>query len=307
MSARVTDAAKVSNTAEVFTADQSDPDSTPNNNIEKEDDQQTLDITPQIAELTLTVNAAPNPVLSGDPLTYTITVSNNGPATATNVVLTDLLPQFGVTFRSVEATQGTGTEDNGVVTVSIGSLAAKKSATVTLIVDVNPEFKGDLRNTATVTSDQFDTQAEDNSNTTTTVAKLPPATISGRVYFDANDNGIVDPLEIPISGVKLLLNGEDTDGNPISEQFITGADGRYVFDDLPPGTNTVTQVQPQYFTSGKATVGNPALGQLVNNDQFFFQLGSNDKAENFNFGDIFPYYTRRRVLASTPILFPSNP
>jgi large repetitive protein len=307
LAARVTTAAKVSNTAQVFTADQADPDSTPNNNIEREDDQQTLDITPQIAELTLTVQAAPDPVLSGDPLTYTMTVTNAGPATATNVVLTDLLPQFGVTFRSVEASQGTGTEDNGVVTVLIGSLAAKKSVTVTLIVDVNPEFKGDLRNTATVTSDQFDTKAEDNTNTTTTVAKLPPATISGRVYFDANDNGIVDPLEIPISGVKLLLNGEDTDGNPISEQFITSADGRYVFDDLPPGTYTVVQVQPEYFTSGKATAGNPALGQVVNNDQFFFQLGSKDIAENFNFGDIFPFYTRRRVLASTPILFPSNP
>ena len=44
------------------------------------------------ADLSVTKSDSPDPVLVGDPLAYTVTVANNGPAEATGVVLTDTLP-----------------------------------------------------------------------------------------------------------------------------------------------------------------------------------------------------------------------
>ena len=46
------------------------------------------------ADLAITKVAVPDPAIAGQPLTYTITVINNGPATARNVVITDNVTAF---------------------------------------------------------------------------------------------------------------------------------------------------------------------------------------------------------------------
>jgi uncharacterized repeat protein (TIGR01451 family) len=43
----------------------------------------------QQADLQVVKTASPNPVVSGDVVTYTLVVSNNGPSAASNVLLTD--------------------------------------------------------------------------------------------------------------------------------------------------------------------------------------------------------------------------
>lgn len=293
-----------SNTAQVVTSDQADPDSTPANNVQDEDDQVSVRVVPQVADLTLEVEAIPDPVLSGSQLTYTLRVTNAGPSTATGVVLTDTLPA-ATTFASLDTTQGSGSQESGVVTVQLGDIAPGKTATVTLVVDVREGFRGQLRNVVDVSADQFDSNPADNARTVSTTAKLPPASISGVVYFDMDNDGIRDEGESAIGGVRVTLEGEDEDGQSVFLQFITEGDGRYAFEDLAPGEYTVKETQPPWFTSGKATAGDSELGQVVDPDQFFFRLGSGDHAQDFNFGEIFPYYTRRRVLASTPILYPS--
>src|SRR5260370_632429 len=50
------------------------------------------------ADLSIT-KTAPATVVAGNQLTYTITVTNNGPSNATNVIVTDTLPA-GVNFLS---------------------------------------------------------------------------------------------------------------------------------------------------------------------------------------------------------------
>src|SRR5690606_33178018 len=62
--ATATAAGSLSNTAEVLTSDQPDPDSTPGNSVEDEDDQATLVVVAQQADLSLTQtvdDASPNP------------------------------------------------------------------------------------------------------------------------------------------------------------------------------------------------------------------------------------------------------
>ena len=58
------------------------------------------------ADLALTKTATPSPVIAGTNLTYDLSVTNNGPSTAKNVVIKDVLPA-GVTIVSVSAPGGT--------------------------------------------------------------------------------------------------------------------------------------------------------------------------------------------------------
>ena len=77
------------NTAQISASDQSDPDSTPNNDDgdQSEDDEDNASVTPGgdlgEADLMLTKsvdNATPN---IGESVTFTLTISNAGPDTAT--------------------------------------------------------------------------------------------------------------------------------------------------------------------------------------------------------------------------------
>jgi choice-of-anchor A domain-containing protein/uncharacterized repeat protein (TIGR01451 family) len=85
-------------------------------------------------DLKLTKTASNLNPKDGDQVTYTITVTNFGPATATGVVATDLLPT-GLTYGSYTASQGTYNEVTGAWTV--GTLANGASATLTITVTVH--------------------------------------------------------------------------------------------------------------------------------------------------------------------------
>src|SRR5262245_10793525 len=59
----------------------------------------------QSADMAITKTDSPDPVPAGTNLSYTILITNNGPNTATNVVLNDVLPT-GPTFVSAQFTGG---------------------------------------------------------------------------------------------------------------------------------------------------------------------------------------------------------
>src|SRR5262249_6238237 len=101
-------------------------------------------------------SAAPN---VGDVVTFTVTLSNNGPANATNVRVTDLLPT-GLTLVTASPSQGTYVPGTGVWTV--GSLANASQQTLTLAATVVSTAA--RTNTATIPhSDQFDPNTGNNS------------------------------------------------------------------------------------------------------------------------------------------------
>ena len=85
------------NVAEVSAADNFDPNSTPNNGVTTEDDYFEITIVPvPVADVSIvkTVNDM-NPT-TGDVVTFTITVSNDGPSTATGISVEDIMPDgFG--------------------------------------------------------------------------------------------------------------------------------------------------------------------------------------------------------------------
>jgi uncharacterized repeat protein (TIGR01451 family) len=116
------------------------------------------------ADVAIIKTATPNPVLQGDNLTYTLTVTNNGPASATNVTAADTLPS-AVTYLSVNTNVGTCSESGGTVTCLLGTMANASTATITILTLAGAP--GVVSNTATVTADQSDSNLGNNSSTQT--------------------------------------------------------------------------------------------------------------------------------------------
>ncbi|NNF15146.1 MAG: DUF11 domain-containing protein, partial [Gammaproteobacteria bacterium] len=81
------------NVAELTAATNTDPDSTPGNNIPAEDDQDDAPIVPNpFADLSLTkVVDVANPNV-GDNVTFTVTLTNDGPVNGTGITVADNLP-----------------------------------------------------------------------------------------------------------------------------------------------------------------------------------------------------------------------
>jgi uncharacterized repeat protein (TIGR01451 family) len=122
------------------------------------------------ADLSITKTGAPNPVVSGSRLTYTLAITNNGSQASTGVTVIDPLPA-NVHFNSVSSTQGSCTRSttklkDGTVTCNLGGLANGASASITIIVTTTTP--GMLSNTATVRGNEVDPNPLNNSATATT-------------------------------------------------------------------------------------------------------------------------------------------
>jgi uncharacterized repeat protein (TIGR01451 family) len=137
----------------------------------------TFTYTPSVPpDLSLKNKASPSPVVSGNTLTYTLTVTNTGGETATKVALADELPESAV-FKSVSTTQGTcgrkigppktPKPKDGAVLCELGSLEGGKTATVT--ITVTPTKPGTLEAKAIVKASNITSDADDEATATTKV------------------------------------------------------------------------------------------------------------------------------------------
>ena len=92
-----------------------------------------------------------------------------------------------------------------------------------------------------------------------------PASLSGFVYVDANNNGVKDSGEAPIPGTTVTLTGSNDQGAISPITTTTDGTGAYNFTSLRPGTYTVTEIQPPTFEQGTnavGTVNGVTIGQL---------------------------------------------
>ena len=118
------------------------------------------------ADLSVAKSDSPDPVSKGSQLTYTVSVTNNGPAQATTVTLTDVLP-VDVRFVSVTSSAGSCTQASGTINCALGNLTNGANVTVTIVV--TPRRAGTITNTAQVSSGSPDTNPANNTDTEETV------------------------------------------------------------------------------------------------------------------------------------------
>ena len=105
---------------------------------------------------------------SGNPVSYEIRVTNNGPDPASSVELSDAVPS-GLSYLSSSQDSGatfTQTTTDPVTTWQIASLPSGASATFTITYTVNAAAGTSISNTATVTNTTDETHNENNTSTT---------------------------------------------------------------------------------------------------------------------------------------------
>ncbi len=154
--ASVGDGEVLTNTVTVG-SDTTDPD--PSNDTATEDT-----TVRRIGDLSVTKEDAPDPVIQGGRLTWTITVSNAGPNDILDAVVHDVLPS-GVDFV---ATIGCAEDPNGTPDCTVGTVPAYGSREVRILVDVTAPANTTITNTATVTTGAVDPDGTNDDATSET-------------------------------------------------------------------------------------------------------------------------------------------
>ena len=124
----------------------------------------------QVANLSITKTDSPDPIAVGHNLTYTMTVTNNGPDAATGAVVTDPLPASAAFISA--SPQCVYTQSSHTVTCSLGTLANGSTATVSVVV--RPVQGGTITDTASVMGNEMDPDTSNNTATASTTVNGPP-------------------------------------------------------------------------------------------------------------------------------------
>ncbi|MFY0604946.1 MAG: DUF11 domain-containing protein, partial [Flavobacteriaceae bacterium] len=235
------------NIAQVVASDQMDIDSSVNNDngSQSEDDEDSITLLPEIADLSLSkITTTPNPNV-GDEITFTITVTNNGPSNATNIDLEDVLPIGYSYVPGTASSGGTYNSTNATLLWSGINLSVSGSITLQYNVIVNapsslPIPVDEYKNKAQIiASDQFDPnsklanddgdQSEDDEDSFSIVPQISDLSLVKTV--NTTTAGVGDIITFFLS---LSNNGPDDASNvtvidnmPSGFEYVTHRNGTY--------------------------------------------------------------------------------
>jgi uncharacterized repeat protein (TIGR01451 family) len=127
-----------------------------------------------VADLEIDKTATPDPVVAGTNITYTITVTNNGPSAASDVAVSDLLPAT-LSVISVSGSNGAmcnaGIPGSEATLCAFGVVPNGGVRTMTVVALVNPSVEAGsvITNNASVSSTTADNDNSNNFDTTSTM------------------------------------------------------------------------------------------------------------------------------------------
>jgi uncharacterized repeat protein (TIGR01451 family) len=167
---------------------------------------------PGTADVAISTSHAPSQVVAGNEVTYTLTVANAGPDTATGIRLANGIPPTGQ-FVSVNSSQGTCVFHEGRIVCKLGTLGAAANATVTVVSRLTegglqiPPGGSTVNNIVDVRANETDVDLNNNT-----------ATESATVLPDPNPAPTVN-VSSPVSGelfvapANITLTAQATDSN----------------------------------------------------------------------------------------------
>ena len=160
-----------------------DDDGTPTDGT----DDETTPVTP-VVDLAVVKTADQATFTVGTEATYTLVVSNKGPSTATDVVVTDTLPA-GLSLVSIDEPSGWTCSGSATIRCTTPSLRAGETATITVTVLVGADAVDQVTNVVEVDSEEPDANPADNRDEVTN----PVAVVLG-VDRDTSGPGGADHL-----------------------------------------------------------------------------------------------------------------
>ena len=216
------------------------------------------------ADLALIGSDFPNPVDIGSNLTHSITITNLGPNTATNVLVLETLPANNI-LVSATASQGSCTQDAGVVRCSLGSINSGAAATANIVVQATKA--GPVQTVTVVTSDTTDSTLTNNVVTNLTTVGFIPAsdsvnvlnlttsdliydTHSARLYASIPD-GVTGGISNSVAAIDPMtgLVGQQAFVGEGPGKLAVADNGQYLYVGLT-GTNLVARLDLPSMTTG---------------------------------------------------------
>ena len=229
-------------------------------------------VTNPITDIQINKDDSVDPLPIGSNTVYQIEVTNGGPSTSEDIVVTDTLPQAGLRFVGATIAAPGVCDVTGVDADGIGGEVVctwpvlLEDESFEIFVEMEGIAAGDFPNSVEVSSfeilNNFDADTLNNTNTenTTVRADLGTSSIAGTFFRDFDNEGTQNlAADTGIEGTTITLNGVGPGGLTLTRTVDTDASGDFLFEDLPGDgwTYTVTRGDPSdpLFTDGIDTPG----------------------------------------------------
>lgn len=217
----------------------------------------------------------------GNNVTYTLSVQNNGPEDATEVLIKDPLPSD---LSYISSSTSTGSYDDTNGEWNIGDIANGNAKTLEITAKINQGAAGKtINNIARVEAlNQTDPNVSNQQDNAEVTVKSG-SDISGTVYSDANHNGTQDSGEGGITGVTIILHDIDDES---CQSVQTDGSGNYQFDNISNGDYELIEAAEESVptpSSCPAAEADP-LG-YVSTTPNTQPIAVNNNSVTLNFGD----------------------
>ncbi|MDR3634721.1 MAG: Calx-beta domain-containing protein [Isosphaeraceae bacterium] len=234
------------------------------------------DIAVPEADLAVGMTANPNPIAVGANATFVVTITNNGPNTASATALSDTLNGAFNVLSVTPSTGGTYTQSGNVITANFGSIASGAAATLTIVV--SPTTTGSISDVASVSSAVNDPITSNNATSQTIVAESAGTLAFSAASDTASDDSGSATITVDRTGGDfgaVTVQYATSDGTAKAGTDYTATSGTLTFpdgvtsetftvpildDQTPDGTESLNLTLSS--PTGGATLGTPSTAVL---------------------------------------------